>query len=215
MKNKVLGILLALGLLVACPFGASAETVEGEGAVAEQTVAEAVTEDRAAEAPVSDRVVQFFGDHLSEVLCALAFLGSVLLAAIYKKGLLPLLRTGLSKVAGSLGEGIDSLKDSADRLASRTDGSVTALVEKVEPMLEAARRAADHAQALAVRLEALETELALSKGEREASALLLRGQLEMFYEFFMAVNLPQYQKDKLGQTYVRLTKALEGEGGDA
>lgn len=217
MKQKVLVCWIALCLLVACPLGvsatASAETVQTQAAG--ETVAEAEVHASASQTPVSDRVVQFVGDHLSELFCMLAFVGSVLLAAVYKKGLLPLLRTGLSKVAGSLGEGIDSIQRTADALASRTDSSVGGLVERVEPMLDAARRAADHAQTLAIRLEALEAELSSAIEERQAAAVLLRGQLEMLYEFCMAVNLPQYQKDRLGQTYVRLIGAAEGEGDHA
>ena len=43
--------------------------------------------------------------------------------------------------------------------------------------------------------------------DRKDIKAVLSAQMDLFYQFFMAVNLPQYQKDQLGESYTRL-KAL-------
>ena len=42
---------------------------------------------------------------------------------------------------------------------------------------------------------------------------ILASQMQLFYDFFMAVNLPQYQKERLGAAYNEMLAALMEEKG--
>ena len=80
-------------------------------------------------------------------------------------------------------------------------------IETVTPTLEIIGQVAENEKRSDQLLLLLEKELEVSMADRKDIKAVLSAQMDLFYQFFMAVNLPQYQKDQLGESYTRL-KAL-------
>ena len=188
--TSILVIVLALGLSVT----ASAETL---------TEAEEITE-----ATVFDKLYTEVSEYAGEILCALAFIGSVVLAFAYKKGLMPIVKSSLVTIGNAMSKMKDSVNKNAERgeemnreIASGLDGAVKVI------------------QTLGERIDALEkslTERIADKDEtareREALSMIMTSQIDMLYEIFMSASLPQYQKDAIGEKIAKMKGALAKNG---
>lgn len=188
--TSILVIVLALGLSVT----ASAETL---------TEAEEITE-----ATVFDKLYNEVSEYAGEILCALAFIGSVVLAFAYKKGLMPIVKSSLVTIGNAMSKMKDSVNRNAERgeemnreIASGLDGAVKVI------------------QTLGERIDALEkslTERLADKDEtareREALSITMTSQIDMLYEIFMSASLPQYQKDAIGEKIAKMKGALAKNG---
>ena len=188
--TSILVIVLALGLSVT----ASAETL---------TEAEEITE-----ATVFDKLYTEVSKYAGEILCALAFIGSVVLAFAYKKGLMPIVKSSLVTIGNAMSKMKDSVNKNAERgeemnreIASGLDGAVKVI------------------HTLGERIDALEkalTERLADKDEtareREALSIIMTSQIDMLYEIFMSASLPQYQKDAIGEKIAKMKGALAKNG---
>ena len=188
--TSIIVIVLALGLSVT----ASAETL---------TEAEEITE-----ATVFDKLYTEVSEYAGEILCALAFIGSVVLAFAYKKGLMPIVKSSLVTIGNAMSKMKDSVNKNAERgeemnraIASGLDGAVKVI------------------QTLGERIDALEkalTERLADKDEtareREALSIIMTSQIDMLYEIFMSASLPQYQKDAIGERIAEMKGALAKNG---
>ena len=188
--TSILVIVLALGLSVT----ASAETL---------TEAEEITE-----ATVFDKLYTEVSEYAGEILCALAFIGSVVLAFAYKKGLMPIVKSSLVTIGNAMSKMKDSVNKNAERgeemnreIASGLDGAVKVI------------------ETLGERIDALEkslTERLADKDEtareREALSMIMTSQIDMLYEIFMSASLPQYQKDAIGEKIAKMKGALAKNG---
>lgn len=188
--TSILVIVLALGLSVT----ASAETL---------TEAEEITE-----ATVFDKLYTELSEYAGEILCALAFIGSVVLAFAYKKGLMPIVKSSLVTIGNAMSKMKDSVNKNAERgeemnreIASGLDGAVKVI------------------HTLGERIDALEkslTERLADKDEtareREALSIIMTSQIDMLYEIFMSASLPQYQKDAIGEKIAKMKGALAKNG---
>lgn len=138
--------------------------------------------------------------YAGEILCAMTFAGSLILAVSYKKGLLPLVKGSLI----SIGNAVGKIKDTADvgieksaELNASFDGAkevLTELADKVDTLDSMLK-------------QRLEEEDAVNK-EKEALKLILRSQIDMLYDIFMTAALPQYQKDAVGERIAAMKGAL-------
>ena len=188
--TSILVIVLALGLSVT----ASAETL---------TEAEEITE-----ATVFDKLYTEVSEYAGEILCALAFIGSVVLAFAYKKGLMPIVKSSLVTIGNAMSKMKDSVNKNAERgeemnreIASGLDGAVKVI------------------ETLGERIDTLEkslTERLADKDEtareREALSIIMTSQIDMLYEIFMSASLPQYQKDAIGEKIAKMKGALAKNG---
>lgn len=188
--TSILVIILALGLSVT----ASAETL---------TEAEEITE-----ATVFDKLYTKVSEYAGEILCALAFIGSVVLAFAYKKGLMPIVKSSLVTIGNAMSKMKDSVNKNAERgeemnreIANGLDGAVKVI------------------QTLGERIDTLEkalTERLADKDEtareREALSIIMTSQIDMLYEIFMSASLPQYQKDAIGEKIAKMKGALAKNG---
>ena len=84
-------------------------------------------------------------------------------------------------------------------------------MEAVTPALELLSQGAEHHQSTEDALKEMNNELTNAKQDRLRANTVLAAQMELFYQFFMAVNLPQYQKEQLGERYVQLMRLVEAE----
>lgn len=138
--------------------------------------------------------------HSDTILSALAFIGSLVLAIAYRKGMLPLLRGGIGKI----GEEIGRLKSSAEAFYEGNEKKLGRAYESIE-------RAEGLFSSLSDRLAVLEEELAAQSADRahySEMRIVMGAQIDMLYEIFMASSLPAYQKESVGEKICEMKRAL-------
>ena len=196
MKNKsrylILLITVVLLLIGTSVVVGAEESLNGVG--------EEMIEDESFFGAVYDKI----SEYASEILCAMTFIGSLILAFAYKKGLLPLVKGSLL----SLGNAVSKIKDNA-----KENVECTSLIgEKIEKHLT---DAGDTLKSLAERIDALESALGENLGNENAARmqakevrLVLDAQIDMLYAIFMSSALPQYQKDEVGERMAKMKEAI-------
>jgi len=162
----------------------------------------------------SDRVVGFFGDNCAELLSALTLVSSLAIALLFKKGLLPALSSALKGLAGGLSQGVDEMGKMRQKMSQDTDAAMTRFTAAVTPTLTAMEKLAGYADAMAEHTDKLQQALSEADDSRSRTEAVLRAQSELFYRFFMAADLPRYQKDALGEAYEKMNRLLAEDGGE-
>lgn len=144
--------------------------------------------------------------HLAEILSLAAFVGSLASAILYKSGMLPLIKQGLSaisKTAHSIKESAElgelTRKSDYDGLKTKLDGLEKTLSGLSENLTDCAER--------------LESKKALENRQKRMEALT-EAELEMLYEIFMTSALPEYEKARIGEKIAKMKEVIstyEGE----
>lgn len=147
-------------------------------------------------------------EYATEIFCAMTFIGSLILAYAYKKGLLPLVEKALISISGSVSKikektesGALAAEELGEQLSGKledTEGLITSLAERVAKMN-------DEMSAIKV------CELERADSAREL-AVIVGTQIDMLYDIFMTSTLPQYQKDAVGERVARMKEALAENG---
>ena len=164
----------------------------------------------AAEGGFTEGVRSLWEEHRTEVFSALALLGSVLVAVLYKAGLLPLLKRALGVIGAA-----------AQQTAGKTEELTRLLEEREAALAETVRPVAERVEEMEKRLEKAEASLrsavsgleALQIGEEELLRLS-RGQAAMLHGVSMGANLPKFRKDAIDRAYLSLTETGSKEGGE-
>ena len=167
---------------------------------AEEVADEATESTEADSTNFFTEVYEDVAENAGEILCALTFVGSLVLSFAYKRGLMPLVEGSLV----SIGNAVEKIGDNT-RAAS----------EKSAELSENINLTARTVQDLANKLEALELavreKLEYEDGirdERRQLALVVGAQIDMLYEIFMTSALPQYQKDAVGERIAKMKEAM-------
>ena len=155
----------------------------------------------------SGLLLDFIEDKGDDICQYLSLVFSVVLAWLFKKGVLPSLSGSMGKLSNTLDGGISALLEQGKALSKNTEDKMHTFIETVTPTLEIIGQVAENEKRTDQLLLLLEKELEVSMADRKDIKAVLSAQMDLFYQFFMAVNLPQYQKDQLGESYTRL-KAL-------
>lgn len=137
----------------------------------------------------------------SEIASALAFIGSVLVAFAYKRGLLPSVKSGIVAIGGAVGQ----LKDSTESCSRHQEEMLrefTDRLSRAEDVLERFGKAIDE---IAEKTEDGE----MAAADRADMKALMSAQIDMLYDIFMTSSLPQYQKDAVNQR-VREMREVSG-----
>lgn len=148
----------------------------------------------------ADEAYRLVLENADKLFALFACISSLIVGFAYKKGLLPLLRNGLT----ALGSGVSSLKEQSERAEELAESSIREAADKLA-------RAEECFKVISDRLEALEGELELA---REGSVkdgelrLILTSQIDLLYELFMSSSLPSYQKDSIGESVAKMKRAL-------
>ena len=147
----------------------------------------------------------FFEENASEIFSVLSFIGSLLIMVTYKSGLLPFVEKGIGALAGGvkrIGERAESLGNEAGAFNSE----IKAKLKEAETLLENMQTALS---GLYERLPSASEDAA----SRERLETVMRAEIDMLYEIFMAASLPQYLKERVGERIGTMKHAL-GEGID-
>lgn len=196
MKRTLLFTLLLLLLLSTLPVAAMAEGVQ-------LTTEAALQVEEAAPLSLPEQILQFARRYTGEICGLLAFFGSLLLTLCYRSGMLPLLASGLGAVRGA----VEELKSGTEDRTAAQEAALAEFRAAAQPLLT---QSAD----MLARMSELEAELAAAAEQRTDTASVLRMQSELFYRIFMGANLPQYQKDELGDCYAAMRRVLEKKDGE-
>lgn len=219
MKNKfkylIAAILIAV-LTVSSSVYASAEEITDSLTVYE-TDGEAVNspaENNSAsandneEANFFSRIYSEITSYAGEILCALTFIGSLVLAMAYKKGLLPLLEKSLL----SIGAAITKIKENTKEGIEKSSVVSEDINNKLTSANHTLETLAKRIEALGKALDENKKDVASDRLEKKQLYLILDAQIDMLYDVFMSASLPQYQKDAVGEKIARMKEAIAENG---
>ena len=183
---------------------ANANTEDGtsaaEDSVEDASSDEADTNESSFEDGFFPSLFAAFEEHLSEILSALTFIGSLIIMLCYKKGFLPLVTDGL----GALKQGVKTINEKTGELSFGTEALSEAITEKLDAAENLLKGTCDMLAGLEVRLAELEGE----RNERKITNTVLSAEVDMLYEIFMSAALPQYLKDNVGERIAMMKAAL-------
>ena len=208
MKNKLkylIAIALTALICLGCTVTASAEA---ESTPEQAEGVENIT-DNSAEAPLSDtnfftRVYTELSEYAAEILCALTFVASLLLAVAYKKGLFPLIEKSLLAIGNAIGKLKDAVGENNEKstaLSASVDERLTAANSAISALTERVGKLSESLEAsLLSKHEAYE--------EKRQLKVVIEEQIAMLYDVFMYSALPQYQKDAVGERIAKMREAV-------
>lgn len=189
LTKIIITLTFAVALLVAFCIGASAEEAEiitdGAQAVEENVFAE---------------IYAVIKANADKIFSALAFVGTLIVGAMYKSGLLPLLSDALGKFKGTL-EGIKSENERYESLTGAKLSEMGVSIKNIEKSVE------DTGSQIA-RIESELSVYEKALAERESMKIILSGQIDMLYSIFMASSLPQFEKEEIGNKIARMREEL-------
>lgn len=199
MKRKFIQRLLTALSCITILFALSLTAVSAENAEANAPTAE---ETESSQADSQDSTAlgspNFFEEAYasveglsSELLCALSFIGSLIIAFAYKKGLLPTVKSGI----GAIGSAIGSIKESTENYAKQNEELLALMSERLDRTDKTLEGFEKSVAEIAERCEDRE-HAARDRAEMKA---LMSAQIEMLYDIFMTSSLPQYQKDAVSE----------------
>ena len=142
-------------------------------------------------------------ENCDKIFSLLAFIGALVLSFAYKKGLFPFVKNTLNALSGT----VKSIREEAEKSASGTNELVNEITDRLKAT-ESVLKVFDE------KLGGLEekiTEATLLNDKNEIFRAVLLAEVEMIYEIFTSSSLPQYQKDKVGEAYLRMKAALGKE----
>ncbi len=196
--KKLIFLSLIIFTLIFCAIPCEAS---GEASDNVNTTLQSQTVDEAD--PFAETVTEYVKSYTSEIFCSLTFIGSLITAFLYKKGLLPTLSDGINKIysiAEKSGERAEDIqRESAD--------SINKFLSDVLPILEKTRDLAEYAETLHNESQQIQNEIEREKAQRENLTRVLEGQTDLLYGVFMSASLPEYQKEMLTEKYATI-KAL-------
>lgn len=189
---------------------AVADEAENNGTPTDEGAAEAPPVEEKAEAE-SDGANPFAAlwdtvkGYATEIFCSLTFIGSIILAYAYKKGLIPLLQGGISAISGT----VSKIKESAERTEGKSDEFSRVMVDRLADTEVCLDGITEVLGQLKSRLDSLTDDSC----EMKKMKVVMGAQVDMLYSIFMTSSLPQYQKDEVGEKIKEMKEALsEGDG---
>ena len=196
LTAKRAALALTLALLLACFLPLAVSAAEGESeestpvTTAPMTTAPVTTAPAESavgdDTPIATLLHEFLKENLSGLLSGATFLLALVLSLLLRKRVLPPLLETLTTLLGKS-------RDLSEALCTReAEGH-----ERLAGLFTEAERILAEASAAAERAEA---------------ALILREQTSLLYELLMSANLPQYQKDRIGEAHAAALAALREIG---
>jgi len=152
------------------------------------------------EANVLDLAAGFITENSAEILSLLTFIGSMVIAFTYKRGLLPKLSSAITGIGGSVG----TLKENTEKSIDTIKEDVAIVTDGVAKTEKLCHTLSEKISSLSLALDEIKGE----RGEAERTKIILASQIDMLYEVFMASALPQYSKDAIFEKISAMRAAL-------
>ena len=143
--------------------------------------------------------------YATEIFCGMTFIGSLILAYAYKKGLIPLIEKTLVSISGAVAK----IKERTESGAIATEELGASLSEKLEKSEMIVNSMIDKIGEMNKELAQIKTsELERTDSCKELS-IIVETQIDMLYDIFMTSALPQYQKDAVGEKVAKMKEPLK------
>ena len=143
--------------------------------------------------------------YATEIFCGMTFIGSLILAYAYKKGLIPLIEKTLVSISGAVAK----IKERTESGAIATEELGASLSEKLEKSGMIVNSMIDKIGEMNKELAEIKTsELERTDSCKELS-IIVETQIDMLYDIFMTSALPQYQKDAVGEKVAKMKETLK------
>ncbi len=194
MLKRIIGLitcLLLLAVLTALPI--AAQETGGEPDTKEETDSETVE----GGSSFAEATADFLLAHAEKLLSAGSLLLGGVLAFLFRRGLLPALSGGFTRISREVGE-----------FGKITEGAAEELRALAVPLGELCKETETRLADAGRRIETLERELRLAKSEQEASRLLSEAALSMMKEVFTGAKLPAASKLALEELYADTKRKL-------
>lgn len=172
------------------------------------TVNEYAEEDETEAKNVFTSVFNQIKSYATEIFCAMTFIGSLILAYAYKKGLIPLVEKTLISIGGAV-----------SKIREKTESGALATEKLGEDLLARLEDSETVIKALVDRIGSMNDDLAsvksseLERNEKSNElSVIIMTQIDMLHDIFMTSALPQYQKDAVGERVAKMKEALAKNG---
>ena len=143
-------------------------------------------------------------ENADKILSALAFLGTLIVAFAYKKGLFPFIQ----KTLNGLGNAVNRISEESKRSEELAEAAITKLEEKLASAAELITIVSGEMGKIEAELKSLED----GASENQKIKAVMLSQVEMLYEIFMSSSIPQYQKDRVGESFSKMkARLIDGE----
>ena len=201
LKFTFMALVIFIMLLSISVISEATDEVPDNSGVTEETVNNSLhieSEDR--EENAFSLFFSYVTDYSGEIMCALAFASSAVIAFLYKKGLLPTVKNGLSVIGNAVG----SMKSTVEKGESEAKAQSTRLIEMLDVTKDTVDGIREGLDTLADKLASIEGE----KAEQKRLRTILEGQTELLYDVFMSSSLPQYKKDEIGERVKKMREII-------
>ena len=200
-NKKITKIFIALSLAIVLLFAGVIGVSANEAA---EIAGEVVAEDE--EANIFAQIYSVAEENADKIFSALAFIGTLIVGAMYKSGLLPLLSDALGKLRGAL----DGIKSENERYESIVGAKISDIGNSVKSIEESIGKTNGEIARIESSLATYERALA----ERESMKIILSSQIDMLYSIFMASSLPQFEKEEIGNKISKMREELNSYAGN-
>ena len=202
ITSRVCKLLLALTLciLLLCPLATAASAEEPTDGAPAVTTAETVTDttrEEASDATLGGAISDLLREHSAPILSAATFLLTLFISLLFKRRAVPALLESLTAILGKSREAVNAMAEGQER----EQAELAAILARAEALLAEVSNVAEAAEAAADTVRK-------SRDREEALTLILGEQSALLYELLMSANLPQYQKDKIGEAHAAAERAL-------
>lgn len=140
-------------------------------------------------------------DNISEIFSLFSFIGTLVIAFIYKKGLLPL----FSKTVAGLRDGIGAIKQESESALSAGGQKIDLVRDKLSEIENTFSLFSESVSTLESKLAAEE---ALTS-ERKKLEIIMGSQIDLLYDIFMSSSLPEYKKEAVGAKFLQMREELK------
>lgn len=199
--KKLLVVLISVLLFISCGVAVSASEVGNEAEVSENSSNVYENEEPNADNgnPFAE-IYEYVAGHANDIFSALAFIGSLVLAFAYKKGLMP----ALSSALGNLRTSVKSISETAEKTLVDNENAYADFKANMELIGKGL-------DTLCISVAELDKRLSDSEkqaDEAKAMKTIMSAQVDMLYSIFMSSSLPQYSKDAVGERISEMKAAL-------
>ena len=197
--KKLLVVLIAV-MLFTCFCVASSATESNEAAMTGEAIEiEVGGEDKGNENPFAV-LYDYACENADKIFSALAFIGSLVLAFFYRKGLMP----ALSSALGNLRASVKSFGDTAEKSLKNSEETFAAVKDSIDLVGKGLDTLCISVAEIDKRLCKSEEQL----NDTRVMKTIMSAQVDMLYNIFMSSALPQYSKDAVGERIAEMRAML-------
>ena len=150
-------------------------------------------------------IYDVLSENADKIFSLLAFIGALILSFTYKKGLFPFIEKALSRLTGA----VSTLREETEK----SNAGANAVIAEITKKLAASESILNEFGSKIVSLEKKLKDAELLNNKTEEFRLVMLAEVEMIYDIFASSSLPEYQKEKVAEAYLKMKQALSEKEG--